>query len=130
LLHTVQKVTGGILWGNLHLMFWLSLMPFTTGWMGENHFGRWPVIVYGFDLMMAAIAYTILVAVIISTHGPHSTLARAIGRDWKGKASLGAYLTAVAVAFLSPWISCGLYVAVALLWLIPDRRIERIIAPG
>lgn len=125
LLHTVKQVSGGILWANMHLLFWLSLFPFTTGWMGENQFAPWPVAVYGAVLFMAAVAYFILVRVIIAVHGPDSELAKAMGRDWKGKIPLAAYAAAMALAFVSPWISCALYVAVALMWLIPDRRIER-----
>jgi uncharacterized membrane protein len=125
LLHTVKQVSGGILWANMHLLFWLSLFPFTTGWMGENQFATWPVAVYGVVLLMAGLAYTILVRAIIALHGRESVLARAIGNDWKGKISLIAYTAAVALAFVNPWLSCALYVGVALMWLIPDRRIER-----
>ncbi len=125
LLHTVKQVSGGILWANMHLLFWLSLFPFTTGWMGENQFAPWPVAVYGAVLFMAAAAYFILVRAIIAVHGRDSELAKAVGRDWKGKIPLAAYAAAMALAFVSPWISCALYVAVALMWLIPDRRIER-----
>jgi uncharacterized membrane protein len=127
LLHTVQRVTGGIMWANMNLLFWLSLMPFTTGWMGENHFAAWPVAVYGLDLLMAAVAYFILVRVIIATHGKDSTLARATGSDWKGRVPLIAYTAAVFLAYVSPWISCAIYVGIAIMWLIPDRRIERVI---
>jgi len=125
LLHTVKHVSGGILWANMHLLFWLSLFPFTTGWMGENQFAPWPVAVYGAVLFMAAVAYFILVRAIIAVHGRDSELAKAVGRDWKGKIPLAAYAAAMALAFVNPWISCALYVAVALMWLIPDRRIER-----
>jgi uncharacterized membrane protein len=127
LLHTVKHVSGSILWANLHLLFWLSLFPFTTGWMGENHFATWPVIVYGINLLLAGVAYTILVRAIISVHGKDSDLARAVGSDFKGNISIATYATAIVVAFLNPWISGGLYVAVALLWFIPDRRIEKMI---
>jgi len=128
MLHTVKHVTGSILWSNLHLLFWLSLLPFTTGWAGENHFAKWLMIVYGANLLMAAIAYTILELRIVAEHGQDSTLATAIGRDLKGKLSIAAYALAIILAFLNPWISFGVYVAVALAWLIPDRRIERILA--
>ncbi len=127
LMHTVGHVSGGILWANLHLLFWLSLFPFTTGWMGENHFAHWPVVVYGLNLLLAALAYTILVWAIIREHGKDSTLARAVGADRKGKISLAGYLAGLVLAFLSPWISCAIYVGVALMWLIPDKRIERTI---
>jgi uncharacterized membrane protein len=125
LLHSVQKVGGGILWANLHLLFWLSLLPFATGWMGENHLAPTPTAVYGFVLLMAGIAYYILVRAIIARHGPGSVLATAIGRDLKGKISVVLYFVATLVAFLSPWIANGIYLAVALMWLVPDRRIER-----
>ena len=125
LMHTVHKVSGGILWANLHLLFWLSLMPFTTGWMGENHFAAWPVAVYGINLLAAAIAYFILVRAIIALHGPKSELAQAVGRDWKGKVPLPVYLAGVALAFVNPWISCALYLGVALMWLVPDKRFMR-----
>lgn len=119
------KVTGGILWANLHLLFWLSLLPFGTGWLGENHFSSTPSAFYGFLLLMAAIAFSILQRVIIRSQGPGSLLAAALGRDWKGKASPVLYLAAIPLAFVSPWTSNGIYTSVALLWLIPDRRIER-----
>jgi uncharacterized membrane protein len=125
LMHTVHHVSGGMLWANLHLLFWLSLFPFTTGWMGENHFAAWPVSVYGLNLLMAAIAYFILVRAIITVHGPQSELANAVGKDWKGKIPLPIYAAGALLAFVSPWISCALYVGVALMWLVPDRRIER-----
>ncbi len=125
LLHAVKRVSASMLWANLHLLFWLSLFPFTTGWMGENHFATWPVVIYGANLLAAAAAYTILVQAIIRNHGQDSDIAKAIGSDFKGKVSLAAYLAAVAVAFFNPWISGGLYTAVALLWFVPDRRIER-----
>ena len=127
LLHAVKHVNGGILWANLHLLFWLSLFPFTTGWMGENHFATWPVIIYGINLMLAGVAYTILVRAIIAAHGKESDIAKAIGSDFKGLVSIAAYVTAIIVAFVNPWISGGLYIAVALIWFIPDRRIEKMI---
>ena len=126
LLQTCDRVTGSILWANLHLLFWLSLIPFTTGWLGENHFAAVPSALYGLVLLMAALAYWMLQAlIIIASQGPDSLLKRAIGGDWKGKGSLLLYLLAMAVAFKSPGIAQGGYVVVALLWLIPDRRIER-----
>ena len=127
LLHAVKHVSGGILWANLHLLFWLSLFPFTTGWMGENHFSTWPVVIYGINLLLAGVAYTILVRTIIAAHGKESDIAKAIGSDFKGLVSIAAYVTAIVIAFFNPWISGGLFVAVALIWFIPDRRIERMI---
>lgn len=128
MLHTVHKVTGPMLWANLHLLFWLSLFPFTTGWMGENHFAAVPSAVYGVVLFMAAIAYWILQQIIIASQGPGSVLKHAVGNDWKGKISPVLYLIAIAAAFWSQWIAQSLYVLVALLWLIPDRRIEKALA--
>ncbi len=122
--HSTTHVTGAILWANLHQLFWLSLFPFTTAWMGENHFAPTPSAVYGFVLLMAAIAYHILQRTIIAQQGRDSLLAAAIGKDWKGKISPVLYLLAIPLAFVSPWISSSLYVFVALLWLVPDRRIE------
>ena len=128
--HATKHVTGGILWANLHLLFWLSLFPFTTGWMGENHLGEndppTPTAVYGFVLLMAAIAYYILQRAIIKQQGRDSLLAAAIGKDWKGKLSPVCYLAAIPLAFVSVWISNGLFIFVAILWLVPDRRIERV----
>ncbi len=128
LMHTVKKVSGGILWANLHLLFWLSLVPFSTGWMGENHFGQWPVFVYAFNMLMAAIAYTILVLRIKAVHGDGSEIDRAIGSDTKGKLSLVIYVVAMASSFLWPVLGVVLAAVVALIWLIPDRRIERVLA--
>ena len=128
MLHSTNRVTGGILWANLHLLFWLSLFPFTTGWVGENHVAPTPTAVYGFVLLMAAIAYYILQRLIIASQGRGSVLAAAIGSDWKGKLSPVLYLAAIPLAFVSSWIASGIYVFVALLWLIPDRRIERVLA--
>ncbi len=125
--HSTEKVTGGILWANLHLLFWLSLFPFATAWIGENHLAPTPVAVYGFVLLMAAIAYFILQHAIIVQQGPDSLLAAAIGRDWKGKISPLCYLAAIPLAFVNLWISSGLYVFVALMWLVPDSRIERVL---
>ena len=127
LLHVTKHVTGGILWANLHLLFWLSLFPFTTAWMGENHLAPVPTAVYGFVLLLAGISYFILVKVIIASQGPGSVLAAAIGKDWKGKLSLVTFLAALPLAFVSPWISNTLYAAVAVVWLVPDRRIERVL---
>ena len=128
LLHTVRRVNGPILWANLHLLFWLSLVPFTTAWLGENHFAATPAALYGFDLLMAAIAYYLLQRQILSAHGPDSVLRVALGSDWKGKLSPLCYLVAIPSAFVSRWLSLALYVLVALLWLIPDRRIERVVS--
>jgi uncharacterized membrane protein len=125
--HTAKHVTGGILWANLHLLFWLSLFPFTTGWMGENHLAPTPTAVYGFVLLMAAIAYYILQRRIIASQGRDSLLAAAIGKDWKGKLSPALYLVAIPLAFVSVWISNALFIFVALIWLVPDRRIERVL---
>ena len=126
LLHAVRQVSGGILWANLHLLFWLSLMPWATGWMGENHFAALPTALYGGVLAMCGVAYTILVFTIISSHGQDSVLAQAIGRDFKGKASLLLYAAAVPAAlWLHPGVAGALFAAVALMWLVPDKRIER-----
>ena len=129
LLHTVQRVTGSLLWANLHLLFWLSLMPFATGWMGENHFASLPVALYAFDLMMCAIAFTALQYCIIATHGrSDSALAHAIGGDRKSKFSLACYVLAIPLAFVHAALAGALYVGVALIWFLPDRRIEKVIA--
>ena len=125
LFQATEEVSGGILWANLHLLFWLSLFPFTTAWMGENHLAAIPTAIYGFVLLMAAIAYYILQRTIIAKEGRESLLAQAVGRDWKGKLSPLLYLAAIPLAFVGPWIAGGLYVFAALLWLIPDPRIER-----
>jgi len=124
MLHATDHVNGAILWANLHLLFWLSLVPFVTGWMGENHFAPVPTAVYGVVLASAAVAYTILQTAIIRLHGPHSRLAAAVRGDWKGKLSIVLYLIAIGAAFRQQWIADGLYVCVALMWLVPDRRIE------
>src|SRR4029079_17857505 len=125
LFQATQQVSGGILWANLHLLFWLSLFPVTTAWIGENGLASIPAAVYGFFLLMAAIAYYILERAIIANEGRDSVLARAVGGDRKGKISLVLYSAAIPLAFVSPWIAGGLYVFAALLWLIPDPRIER-----
>ena len=125
--HTVQRVDGGVLWANLHLLFWLSLMPVTTAFMGENHFAPVPVAVYGIDLALCAIAYTILVTMLRPLHGPDTTFARAVGRDKKGKISLAIYIAAVLLTFINQWIGVALYVGVAMIWFVPDRRFEKLI---
>ena len=124
LLHACSQVSGAVLWANLHLLFWLSLLPFATGWMGENHFATLPSAIYGAVLLMAAIAYWILQQTIIATDGPDSVLGSAVGGDWKGKLSPVAYLLGIASTFWLPWLAQALYVLVALVWLVPDRRIE------
>jgi uncharacterized membrane protein len=124
MLHATTRVTGPILWGNLYLMFWLSLLPFVTGWMGENHFEALPSAVYGGVLLMAAIAYWLLQSIIIRAEGPDCLLARAVGGDWKGKVSPLLYVTAIVATFWYPPLAQAIYVIVALIWLVPDRRIE------
>ena len=128
MLHTVHRVTGGILWANLHLLFWLSLFPFTTAWMSENHFAAAPAALYGFVLLMAAIAYFVLQQLIISSQGPQSLLKKAVKSDWKGKLSPVLYAISIALAFYLEWLALAIYVLVALIWLVPDRRIERALA--
>ena len=125
LLHAATTVTGGVLWANLHLLFWLSLLPFATGWMGENQLSTLPTALYGLVLLAAALSYWILQAAIIATQGPASALRREIGRDWKGKLSPALYVCGIALSFLNPWMATVIYIAVACLWLIPDMRIER-----
>jgi len=127
MLHTCRKVTGGILWANLHLLFWLSLIPFATGWVGENHFTASPTALYGFVLLMSAIAYFILQQVIIASQGPDSVLKKAVGKDWKGKISPVIYFSAIVIAYVEPWVSMACYVIAALMWFIPDRRIEHVL---
>lgn len=124
MLHTAGRTNGKILWANLHLLFWLSLTPFATAWMGENHFAAVPTAVYGGLLLVDALSYRILQSAIIAQEGPDSLLATAVGRDWKGRLSELIYIAAIPLAFVSPWISDGLFVSVALLWIVPDRRIE------
>jgi uncharacterized membrane protein len=119
------RITGGVLWANLHLLFWLSLLPFATGWMGENHFAVLPTAMYGAVLLAAAIAYYMLQQLIIAAEGPASKLRLAVGKDWKGKLSPLLYVIGIALSFVAPWLATAIYVAVAALWLIPDRRIER-----
>ena len=124
MLQAAHKVSGSVLWANLHLLFWLSLFPFATAWMGENHFTALPTAAYGVVLLMAAVAYWLLQQRIIAVEGRDSLLARATGSDFKGRLSPLFYLAAIALAFVQPWLSCVLYVLVALVWLVPDRRIE------
>jgi uncharacterized membrane protein len=128
MLHAAGKVNGRILWTNLHLLFWLSLIPFVTGWMGESGFGVVPVALYGSVLLMAGLAYYVLARTLAAHHGRDSKLAQAIGKDTKGVASLVIYATAIPLSFVNPWIAFSLYVVVALIWFIPDRRIERVLA--
>jgi uncharacterized membrane protein len=123
LLRVCERINGGIMWANLHLLFWLSLFPFVTGWMGENHFHPLPSALYGVVLFMGAIAYVILQKLIVAECGPNSRLAEALGADWKGKVSAALYLVAVAISFFRPWAAGCIYILVALIWLIPDRRL-------
>jgi uncharacterized membrane protein len=125
MLHAAREVNGRILWANLHLLFWLSLIPFTTRWVGETQFARDPVVLYGAVLLLAGVAYYVLARALIAHHGAESTLAKAIGRDVKGKASILIYATAIALAFVASWIAFALYVVVAVMWFVPDTRIER-----
>lgn len=125
LMHAVTKVSGSVLWSNIHLLFWLSLVPFATAWMGENHFSKWPVILYGFILMMADVSYYILAHCLTGIHGKDSLLAKAIGNDRKGIASIILYITGIGCSFINPWIGFSIYVIVAAIWFIPDRRIEK-----
>lgn len=127
MLHTLHRVTGGILWANLHLLFWLSLFPFVTGWVGHNHFSSAPMALYGVVLLLAAIAYFILQQAIIASQGGESILKKAIGRDLKGKISPILYAVSIPAAYVEPWLAGSIYVLVALMWLIPDRRIERVL---
>ncbi len=127
MLQAVHSVNGRVLWANSHLLFWLSLTPFVTNWMGETHFAQWPVIVYGIVLILAAVAYYVLARALVAHHGPESALAVALGSDFKGRISIVIYAVAIAVAFVAPYISCALYAAVAAMWLIPDRRFERVL---
>ncbi|MCI0486822.1 MAG: TMEM175 family protein [Blastocatellia bacterium] len=127
LLQAIKHVNGRILWANMHLLFWLSLVPFVTGWMGENRFAARPVALYGTVLLFAGIAYFILTLALISHHGRDSALAAALGRDFKGKVSIVAYAVAIPLSFMHPWIACAIYILVAVMWLIPDRRIEKVL---
>ena len=128
LLQAASRVDGRVLWANLHLLFWLSLFPFGTEWMGENNFSRWPVILYGVILLLAAIAYFMLAKSLVSLHGKESVISAALGRDFKGKFSVAIYLAAIPASFLNRWIGLALYVLVAVMWLVPDRRVERTLA--
>ncbi|HXM47459.1 MAG TPA: TMEM175 family protein [Pyrinomonadaceae bacterium] len=128
LLQVVEHVNGSVLWANLHLLFWLSLTPFVTGWLGENKFAAVPAALYGVVLLCAAIAYFILARSLLSIHSPDSVLATALGADFKGKISMVIYLVAIPLAFVRSWLACGLYILVAVMWLVPDRRIEKKIA--
>jgi uncharacterized membrane protein len=128
LFQATQHVNGRILWANLHLLFWLSLIPFVTNWLGVSHFATWPVAVYGIVLFLCGFAYYILAQVLIRHHGRESVIAKAIGGDTKGRISLVLYLLGIGMAFLFPWVACGVFVAVAVIWLIPDRRIEPVVA--
>jgi len=130
MLHTCERVTGPILWANLHLLFWLSLLPWATGWMGENHFAALPTAVYGVVLLVAALAYYVLQQTIVASQGPHSLLKQAVGRDLKGKASPVLYLCGVGLTCVKPQLGQVMYVLVALMWLVPDRRIERAAGHG
>jgi uncharacterized membrane protein len=124
MLHAAHKVTGGVMWTNMHLLFWLSLVPFVTGWMGENHFAALPVAVYGFVLLMAGVAYYFLAHCLAGVHGKESTLAQALGKDWKGILSVIVYAIGIPLCFVDPWIGFALYAIVAGVWFIPDKRIE------
>jgi uncharacterized membrane protein len=128
MLHACRRVTGSVLWANLHLLFWLSLVPFATGWMGENHFATLPAAAYGVVLLMAGVAYLILEQRIIAAEGEASLVKRAIGADWKGKMSAVSYALAIGLAFVSPWISMAIYAGVAIMWFVPDRRMERVLS--
>jgi len=128
LFQAVRQVNGSVLWANLHLLFWLSLTPFVTGWMGEHQFAAWPVALYGVVLLFSAVAYYILTLVLLSLHGRDSVLGKALGRDFKGKISVVIYLVAIPLAFVNSWLSGALYVLVAVMWLVPDRRIERVLS--
>ena len=130
LLQVTDRINGRILWANLHLLFWLSLMPFSTGWMGQNHFATLPTAAYGVDLLLAGVAYYVLQTAIRAEHGPGSTIATALGRDVKGKISPVIYVTAIPLAFVNRWVALALYVVVALMWLVPDRRLEATVGPA
>ncbi|MCA9408574.1 MAG: DUF1211 domain-containing protein [Candidatus Omnitrophica bacterium] len=127
LLKAVKEVDGRVLWANLHLLFWLSLIPFASAWMGENHFAQIPVILYGIDLLCAAVSYQLLVQALLARHGRESLLAKAIGKDVKGKISIVIYILAIGVSFLHPLWACFLYALVAVMWIVPDQRIERVL---
>jgi len=124
-MHAVHHINGKVMWANNHLLFWLSLMPFASGWMGENHFAPLPTALLGVDLFMAGVAYYILAQCLVAIHGKDSVIGKAVGKDVKGKISVLVYGVAIIASLLSPWISLGLYAVVAIMWLIPDRRIEQ-----
>jgi uncharacterized membrane protein len=128
MIYAVDRINGAVLWANLNLLFWLSLIPFVTAWMGENHFSKWPVILYGIVLIMNAIAYTILCLLLLKEAGPDSRLAAALGKDWKAKLSLVIYVLGIALAFYNSWLGLALYVVVAIIWFVPDRRIEKTVS--
>ena len=128
LLQAVERVSGGVLWANLHLLFWLSLTPFVTAWVGETHFAAWPVALYGTVLLLSGISYYILTVALLSIHARDSVLATALGRDFKGKVSMVIYLVAIPLAFVKPWLAYTIYALVAMVWFVPDRRIERTVA--
>ncbi len=127
LLLAVEKINGKAMWANMHLLFWLSLIPFGTEWMGESHFALWPIVIYGIILLMNAVAFTIMAAGLINAEGKNSKIAKAYGKDWKGKSSILLYIIAVGLAFINPKISLAIYAVVAMVWFIPDRRIEHTI---
>ena len=127
MLHAAERINGKVLWANLHLLFWLSLVPFVTGWMGENHFAPLPTAVYGGVLLLSGVAYTVLQTVLVAAQRPGSKLAAAVGSDAKGKLSMGLYVFAILLAFVNQWIADGIYVFVALMWLVPDPRIESLL---
>ena len=126
--HAVHRVNGAVLWANLHLLFWLSLVPFVTGWMGENHFETLPVAAYGVVLLCASCAYTLLTRTLLPIHEKDSTLAKALGRDTKGNISIVIYVASIVLAFVQPWVACAGYVLVAALWIVPDRRFEKLLS--
>ncbi len=128
MIYAVDKINGAVLWANLYLLFWLSLIPFVTAWMGSHHFTRWPVVMYGVVLFMNGVAYANLCWLLIREEGPDSKLAIALGRDWKGRLSIGIYAVAIAMAFYKPWLGLTLYALVSVIWFIPDRRIEKAVA--
>ncbi len=130
LFQATERVNGTILWANLHLLFWLSIIPFVTGWMGENHFAAVPTALYGGVLLMAGIAYDLLQCAIVAEHGRESRIASALGTNWKGRFSLACYVVAIGLAFINEWLADALYVLVAAIWFIPDRRLARVVAPG
>lgn len=127
LMHSIRKVNGNILWANLHLLFWLSLVPFTTAWMGENHFPRGPVVVYGVNLLLSAVAYYILTLTLLTSEGDQSKLAMALKCDFKGKISVVLYALGILLAYYEVWLAVAVYISVAIMWLVPDRRIEKIL---